>query len=411
MLKRIGVQQLQVGMYLEEFCSSWLNHPFWRSGFVITDAKDIERIRASSVSEVWIDCSKGLDVALGNVSVSVTEAKASIDAELNRAALGARPAEHNVDSEGYAQAAEVCAHAKQMVISIFQEARMGRAIDTVGAKQLVGEVLESVSRNDCALISLVRLKTVSEFTYMHSVAVCVLMVSLAGRLGLDREQTCSAGLAGLLHDLGKAAMPLDVLHKPGKLSDDEYAIIKRHPEEGSRMLKDCGIDGAVLDVCQNHHTKIDGSGYPLGVKGNEISLYSRMAAVCDVYDAISSGRPYKAAWDPAESMRKMAEWTNGHFDPVIFHAFVKSIGIYPVGALVRLDSGRLGIVIGQSAASLLTPKLKVFFSTKRNARIPPVIVDLSDPDCGEKIEAREDPAKWNFPDLVKLWSGLSSSPW
>jgi len=411
MLKRIGVRQLQVGMYLVEFCTSWLNHPFWRSGFVITDAKDIERIQASSVSEVWIDCSKGLDVAPGNVSVSVTEAKVSIDAELNRAALGARPAERIVDSESYAQAAEVCAHAKQMVISIFQEARMGRAIDTVGAKQLVEEVLESVSRNDCALINLVRLKTASEFTYMHSVAVCVLMVSLASRLGLDREQTCSAGLAGLLHDLGKSAMPLDVLHKPGKLSDDEYAIIKRHPEEGSRMLMGCGIDGVVLDVCQNHHTKIDGSGYPQGIKGNEISLYSRMAAVCDVYDAISSGCPYKSAWDPAESMRKMAEWTNGHFDPVVFHAFVKSIGIYPVGALVRLDSGRLGIVIGQSATSLLTPKLKVFFSTKHNARIPPTIVDLSNPDCGEKIEAREDPEKWNFPDLVKLWSGLSSSPW
>ena len=288
---------------------------------------------------------------------------------------------------------------------------MGRALDTTAAKQLVEQILDSVACNDCALISLVRLKTLSEFTYMHSVAVCTLMVSLAERLGLDREQIRAAGLAGLLHDLGKAVMPLEVLHKPGKLSDDEYAIIKRHPEEGSRMLLDCGINGAALDVCQNHHAKMDGSGYPFGVQGNEISIYSRMAAVCDVYDAISSGRPYKTAWDPAESMRKMAEWTDGHFDPVVFHAFVKSIGIYPIGALVRLDSGRIGVVIGQSTVSLLTPKVKVFFSTKRNAHVPPRIVDLSDPNCGERIQAREDPAKWNFPDLVKLWSGLSSSPW
>ncbi len=411
MLKRIGVQQLVVGMYLEEFCSSWLNHPFWRSGFVITDMNDIERIQASSVTEVWIDCSKGLDVVPGKRTVSTAEADTAIDAELNQVSLAERPAACFADHQTYAEAAQVCAQAKQVVISIFQEARMGRALDTAAAKQLVEQILDSVAGNNCALISLVRLKTVSEFTYMHSVAVCALMASLAERLGLDREQIRAAGLAGLLHDLGKAAIPLEVLHKPGKLSDDEYAIIKRHPDEGTRMLLDCGINGAVLDVCQNHHAKMDGSGYPFSVQGDEISIYSRMAAVCDVYDAISSGRPYKTAWDPAESMRKMAEWTHGHFDPVVFHAFVKCIGIYPVGALVRLDSGRIGVVVGQSSTSLLTPKIKVFFSTKRNARIPPLIVDLSDTDCAERIQAREDPAKWNFPDLIKLWSGLSSSPW
>lgn len=411
MLKRISVQQLQVGMYLHEFCCSWMDHPFWRSGFVITDREDVERIRASNVSEVWIDCVKGIDSAPDQASVSDAEEEAQVDAELRQIALEEPLALCIPANEGYAHAAEVCAHAKQVVIAIFQEARMGKAIDTVGAQLLIEEVLESVTRNPCALISLVRLKTASEFTYMHSVAVCALMVALASRLGLDREQTCSAGLAGLLHDLGKAAIPLDVLHKPGKLSDSEFAIIKRHPEEGSRMLQACGLDGAVLDVCLNHHARMDGSGYPRGITGTEISLFARMAAVCDVYDAITSGRPYKPAWDPAECMRKMAEWTSGHFDLVVFHAFVKSIGIYPAGSLVRLNSGRLGVVVGQSAASLLTPKLCVFFSTTRNARITPVIVDLSDPDCGETIEAREDPAKWNFPDLFKLWSGLSKSPW
>ena len=411
MRKKIAVQQLKVGMYLEEFCSSWLNHPFWRSGFVISDARDFERLLASSVSEVWIDSSKGLDLAPDEASTSAVEAGLRVDDQLQQLAFDARPAERTSDGQAYADAAAVCAEAKQMVIAIFQEARMGRAIDTPGARHLVESVFDSVSRNDGALISLVRLKTLSEFTYMHSVAVCVLMVSLASRLGLDREQACSAGLAGLLHDLGKAAMPVEVLHKPGKLSDDEYAIIRRHPEEGSRMLINCGIDGAALDVCQNHHAKIDGSGYPHGLKGEEISLFAKMAAVCDVYDAVSSGRPYKTAWDPAESIRRMAEWTSGHFDPLIFHAFVKSIGIYPVGALVRLDSGRLGVVIGQSAKSLLTPKIKVFFSTKRMARIRPTIVDLSDPACTEKIAAREDPAQWNFPDLVELWSGLSRAPW
>ena len=411
MLKKIRVQQLEIGMYLEEFCCSWMEHPFWRSGFVITDAKDIERIRDSRVSEVWIDRSKGIDIAPDKDSVSVADAQSRIETELNQIALQERPIEATPETDDYRHAAQLCIQAKPLIESIFQQARMGRSIDTTGAKELVEEILESVSHNDCALANLVRLKTSSDFTFMHSVAVCVLMVSLSKRLGLDRQQTSDAGLAGLLHDLGKAAIPIDVLHKPGKLSESEYVIVKQHPEQGSRILQKCGINGTALDVCLNHHARIDGAGYPCHIKGSEISIYARMAAVCDVYDAISSGRPYKEAWDPAESMRKMAEWTNGHFDPVVFHAFVKTIGIYPVGSLIRLASQRLGVVVGQSAVSLLTPKVKVFFSTKLNARITPLILDLSDPGCTDRIEAREDPAKWNFPDLVKLWSGLTNAPW
>ena len=411
MLKRVGIQQLQVGMYLEEFCCSWMEHPFWRSGFVITDVKDIERIRSSSISEVWIDCGKGIDVAPENPAVSVAESEDQIEATLNQVALDARPAENTLASEEYSRAAELCVGAKQTAVAIFQEARMGKAINTVGALNLVEQVIESVTRNSCALTSLVRLKTASDFTYMHCVAVCALMVVLAKRLGFDHEKTRTAGLAGLLHDLGKSALPIELLHKPEKLSDDEFSIIRQHPVEGLRILQHCGIDGAILDVCLNHHARADGSGYPNKFKGNEISLLAKMAAVCDVYDAISSGRPYKTAWDPAESMRKMAEWTHGHFDPVVFHAFVKSIGIYPVGSLVRLASGRLGVVIEQSASSLLTPSVKIFYSTKLNARISQEIVDLSAPNCKEVIEAREDPAKWNFPDLLTLWSGLASAPW
>lgn len=408
MRKRIGVKQLKVGMYLEEFCCSWLEHPFWRSGFVITDEHDIELIRASNIVEVWIDSSKGIDIETGVASVSVSEADDQIEAELKQVVLDpydGRLTEGSASDDEYRRAANLCSQAKQVVIALFEQVRMGKTIETGGARIVVEQVLEELSRNSCALISLVRLKTMSEFTYMHSVAVSVLMVALAMRLGLERRQICSAGLAGLLHDLGKATLPVDILHKPGKLSESEFSIVRRHPEEGLRLLQDSGIDGAVLDVCANHHAKMDGSGYPQGLKGNAISRFARMAAVCDVYDAISSGRPYKSAWDPAESMRKMAEWTSGHFDPVVFHAFVKSVGIYPVGSLVRLSSGRLGVVVGQSAGSLLAPSVKIFFSTKLNARVPQEIVDLSSPDFGEKIEAREDPAKWNFPDLNELWSG------
>jgi putative nucleotidyltransferase with HDIG domain len=407
MLKRVSVQQLQVGMYLEEFCCSWMEHPFWRSGFVITDAKDIERIRSSSVADVWIDSDKGLDIAPDKPSLSVAEAEYKIDAELQQVTGEEMLAETTAVGEEYARAAEICADAKQKVRALFQDVRMGKAIDTVGAAQLVEQVMASATRNSCAMVSLLRLKTASDFTFMHCVAVCALMVVLARRLGFNHDQTRTAGLAGLLHDLGKATLPIEILHKPEKLNESEFEIIRQHPAEGDRLLQASGIDQAIRDVCLNHHSRADGSGYPNKLKGKEISLLVRMAAICDVYDAISSGRPYKAAWDPAESIRKMAEWTQGHFDPVVFHAFVKCIGIYPVGSLVRLNSGRLGVVVGQSASSLLTPNVKVFFSTKLNACIAPEIIDLAAPGCNETIEAREDPAKWNFPDLFTLWSGLA----
>jgi HD-GYP domain-containing protein (c-di-GMP phosphodiesterase class II) len=407
MLKKIAVEQLTIGMHVKEFCGSWMEHPFWRNGFVLVDPKDIKSILASSIKEVWIDTSKGADIALGEVAVSSTEAEAEVDAALQQVAVAAREVAPVSIAVEMQRAAKICFQAKKAVISMFEEARMGKTVDIGGAQKLVEEITDSVARNPGALISLARLKTADDYTYMHSVAVCAMMVALAKQLGLDEVQTRSAGLAGLMHDLGKAAMPAEVLNKPGKLTDAEFEIIKTHPEEGHRLLlTGSNVDPVVLDVCLHHHEKVDGSGYPKGLKSDEISLFAKMGAVCDVYDAITSNRPYKAGWDPAESLRKMAEWSKGHFDWVVFQAFVKSLGIYPVGSLVRLSSGRLGVVVEQTGKALTGPSVKVFYSTSSNMRIAPQVIDLSRPGVAEKIAGREDPAKWKFSDLDELWSGI-----
>jgi HD-GYP domain-containing protein (c-di-GMP phosphodiesterase class II) len=409
MLKKINVEQIQLGMHLKEFCGSWMEHPFWRNGFVLTDPKDIETILASSIKEVWIDCAKGIDVAPGEAAVSEADSDAEVEAALAQVVLDRRSVAPVSTERELEHAAKICLQAKRAVISMFEEARMGKAVDTGGAKKLVEEITDSVARNPGALISLARLKTADDYTYMHSVAVCAMMVALSKQLKLDETQTRLAGLAGLMHDLGKAMIPMEILNKPGKLSQAEFEIVKQHPREGHRLLlTGVDVDPVVLDVCLHHHEKTDGSGYPDKLSDAQISMFAKMGAVCDVYDAITSNRPYKPGWDPAESLRRMAEWAKGHFDIQVFQAFVKSLGIYPIGSLVQLSSGRLGVVVEQTGKSLTTPTVKVFFSTKSNMRIIPELIDLARPGVTDKIVSREDPAKWRFPDLNELWSGIPS---
>ena len=409
MRKKIKTRELRLGMHLDELCGSWMEHPFWRSKFVLKDPEDIRRILDSGITEVWIDTSKGLDVpGQTQQEAEQTVTEMLMEAEIDRPAARPLPAaaiQLVSMEEELKRAALICAKAKHAVVSMFQEVRMGKAVSAESASELVEEISSSVLRNPGALVSLARLKTADDYTYMHSVAVCALMVSLARQLGLPEPDVREAGMAGLLHDLGKALMPIKVLNKPGKLTDEEFRVIKNHPVEGHRLLVEGGsASEIVLDVCLHHHEKVDGSGYPHRLRDEQITLFAKMGAVCDVYDAITSNRPYKAGWDPAESIRKMTEWSNGHFDKRVFQAFVKSIGIYPVGSLVKLASGRLAVVLEQSDKSLLAPRVKAFFSTKSQTYVVPEIIDLSVPGTVEKIVGRENAATWGIKNLDTLWS-------
>ncbi len=396
MHKRISVRDLRLGMFIHELGGRWLDHPFWRSAFLLAKQEDLLAIQQCGIPDVVIDTDKGLDV---EDAVAAAPVQAPPVPEHPAPAVEAAEPRLSLEQE-LVRARQIHAKAKRAVTALFNEARMGKALDVSTVAPLVDEINASLERNAGALLSLVRLKTADDYTYLHSVAVSALMVALGKRLGLEGEVLRQAGLAGLLHDVGKMAVPPEVLNKPGKLTDEEFAVVKSHPLQGWEILRASGMTEPIpLDVCLHHHERIDGTGYPERLSGEALTLYARMGAVCDVYDAITSERCYKAPWSPGEALKKMAGWRQGHFDEAVFQAFVKTVGIYPTGTLVRLKSGRLGVVMEQSEESLVKPQVRVFFSTKSNAPIKMELVDLG--RSQDAIEGLEDATAWGF-DLRKV---------
>ena len=407
MLKKIPVSQLRLGMHLHKLEGAWIQHPFWKTRFVIESTQDLQRLHECGVADCWIDTDLGLDVASPPLPAQVAAAAppaAPRPAPQPEPLPAPPPAEPSQPmSAELKQAAAICNRGREAVVAMFNEARMGRTVDAEGCLPLVEEISNSVIRNPGAMVSLARLKTKDDYSYMHSVAVCALMISLARQLGMDEADCRVAGLAGLLHDIGKALMPLEVLNKPGRLTEPEFAIMRSHPARGHQLLVEGqGCSEATLDVVLHHHERMDGTGYPHRLAADGISQLARMGAVCDVYDAITSNRPYKEGWDPAESIARMASW-KGHFDTVLFSAFVRSLGIYPTGSLVRLESGRLAVVLEQNAASLVAPVVKVFFSTKSQMPIPAERLDLAQRGCTDRIVGRETRVPGRFERLEELW--------
>ena len=411
-LIKVPTSQLCVGMYVNSFCGSWLQHDFFRTSFLIDSPKIVERLQASGLEAVMIDLSRGVAPAVR--SDPSAAAKASAEAEsgveapvapvvdvVTDAPKAAKPKPLAPLSEEMDKARDVTRMVRNTVESLFRDAQLGRNLDAQRIDTAVRSVHESLDRNPGALLSLVQIKRADEYTYMHSVAVSALMAQLAKTLGLDEAAQHQAATAGLLHDIGKVGVPNEILNKPGRLTEDEFKAVRNHPRNGYELLARGGeFDEVALDVCLHHHERIDGRGYPDRLKGDEITLFAKMGAICDIYDAISSNRSYKSAWTPFESLRQMASWGKGHLDPEIFRAFVQSIGVYPVGSIVKLKSNRLAIVTEQNANELRKPVLKAFYSTQLHERIEPRFVKLGKGQ--EEVVSVEDPETWNLPPIDQL---------
>lgn len=396
MLKKVDSSQLKIGMYIHDLSCDWMTHPFIRNRFLLSSQDEIRKILNAGIHDVVIDSSKGLDV---QDAPTLAEAQAATEREIVELVAKA-PVQTRVPlGEEMQRAVQIRHQASTLVRSVMQDARLGKAIELDQVQPVVQNITESILRNPGALVGLLRIKTKDDYTFLHSVSVCTLLVAFCRSRNLAADVTHQAGLGGLLHDTGKALVPDHILNKPGPLTDEEFAIIKKHPEDGYKILKQSPEIGPIpLDITLHHHERRDGSGYPSKQSEGEISELAQMAAIVDVYDAITADRVYHKGMSAAAALRKIYEWSKFHFNPQYAQEFMRCVGIYPVGTMVLLESGRLGVVIEPHETNLLAPKVNVFFHTKKNVYIKPETVDLSRGlgfGGGDKIIGHESPSKWN----------------
>ena len=393
MIKKVSKIDLRLGMFIHDLNCGWMEHSFLRNSFMLRKDSDLQKIMDSGISEVYIDTVKGIDAS---GSPTLGEVQADLAARmLDLSSPKPPPGGHTTHLEELGFAKKIQQEANKVIHSVLGDARLGRQIQVERLQPVVAQITESILRNPGTLVSLGRIREGDTYTFQHSVSVCTLLVSFCHYLELSPEIIHEAGIGGMLHDIGKMRVPDHILNKPAKLTDEEFAIMKEHVTLGLEILRGTpGISRTVIQVAGEHHERFEGSGYPEQLRGGEISQLGRMAAIVDVYDALTSNRIYHKGMEPPAALTKLFEWSDHHFDAELVQHFIQAIGIYPVGSLVKLASNRLGVVMEQSAQGLLSPKVRVMYDIPRGRRLSPVDIDLADPACDDSIVCNEDPEVW-----------------
>ncbi|PPK77005.1 putative nucleotidyltransferase with HDIG domain [Methylobacter tundripaludum] len=398
MIKKISIQQLKPGMFIHDINCVWMEHPFLVGALKIKNDKTIEKIAGLGVREVYIDTLKGLDVI---DAPTETEVNAEIEHKMLAMVQQVKPiTTTSTLSEELKRSREVYGEANKIISNIMHDVRIGKQIEVERIDPVVEKMANSILRNKDALLSLCRIKNKDDYTFLHSVSVGALLISFAHALDFKRDVIKQLGVGGMLHDIGKTKVPNEILNKPGALTEEEFVIMKSHVVHGCSILrKSPGIAQVSFDVASQHHERFDGSGYPLGLKNSEMSVYGQMAAIVDVYDAITADRCYHKGMEPTVAIRKMFEWSKFHFNPKLLRTFIRIVGIYPVGTLVMLESGKIGVVIEQSETDMTRPLVRIIFDAKKNYFIAPKDIDLAKPlgqGGGDRIVNYESSAKWDI---------------
>ncbi|MCW8885435.1 MAG: HD-GYP domain-containing protein [Motiliproteus sp.] len=378
MIKKIPVESLTVGMYIHDLNCRWIDHNFVRSQFAVKNDSTLVKVHETGVRELYIDTAKGTDLDEAPTKEEddrrQDQAVKEILRETPQKPKPVKPTDYHQE---LTQAVTLSKDASQLITDTMNDVRLGKQVELEKTEQTVTKMAQSLMRNPNALMGLGRIRDADQYTFEHSVSICTLMVAFAQYLEMEPEEVLQIGIGSMLHDIGKIKTPLEVLNKPGKLTDEEFKIMRHHVVMSREILeKSPDISPIALAVAAEHHERYDGSGYPKGLKGEEISVYGQMAAIVDVYDAITSDRCYHKGMPPTEALRKIYEWSQFHFNPTLAQQFIRFVGVYPAGSVVELKSKHVALVLAKDNQDPLSPSVLVVFDTKDRKLILPKERDL-----------------------------------
>ena len=402
-LRTIPVEMLRPGMFVHDLQANWFGHSFWRRRFLIKDEKMVKRLRQDeTLKEVIIDIASGLDVDPRQLAPTPEEDRqrfAALDMRYQET-LRSRAARLR-DSVSIEEERTRMRFLRQESIDAVRDlmgnARVGRQVDVQRVEPVIERMMGSVMRHRDALIPLLRLKDHNQYSFQHSVSVAALSLAFGATLGFDEPTLRQVALGALLHDIGKACTPEHILNKPGRLSDDEMIRMREHVVDSHRILAETpGITQLALESASFHHERFDGSGYPYGLAGADIPIHAQVVSIADAYDAMTSGRCYQHRIEPTEALRRLFGAANRHFREEMLQAFTRTVGIYPVGSLVRLDNEHLAVVLEVNRDNLLKPKLQVIYDTRSKCYIPPYELDLMRRRVSPLIVDYESYAHWGI---------------
>jgi putative nucleotidyltransferase with HDIG domain len=405
MIKKVKATDLRVGMYVHDLNMPWLEHGFARNRFLIHSDSEIAKILQLNSSEVLIDTVKGIDEAH---SPTLEEAESALmDKMIDVATAPINDAKAANSALTWIESQRIHSEAVKVVSDILGDARIGKQVDAEQAAPVVASIADAVLQNDGTLLSLCRIKNRDTYTFQHSVSISALLVTFCHSLGtFNSNQLIEIGLGGLFHDVGKMKIPSEILNKPGRLTDEEFAVMRSHVVEGVNYLQEGkNFSEAALRIVAEHHERFDGTGYPKGLLNDDISEIGQMTSIVDVYDAITSIRVYHSALEPSDALKRIFEWSGKHFDATLVQKFIKAIGIYPVGSLIRLDSDHLAVVLRQNEKNMLAPLVRIVFDAKTRHRLIPKTVNLAAPNCHNQIVGYETPDKWGIKPMQFIGKG------
>ena len=396
MIKKIAVEHLEPGMFVTDMNTPWVNHPFLTGRRLLRSAADIDTILKHGITHVYIDPGRGKDSAH---AVAVVEADRDVEDKLlqevdvSEAAgdeePGAPRPQDPFDVE-MDKAREIYHEAFLTVEQVFRTVEAGGQIEAERPRAVVTNMISSIFRNPDALLSLARIKGYDTYTFHHSINVAVLVLTLGTALGILDDELLRLGVGAILHDVGKVLVPAELIRRPGPLTPAEFAQMKQHTALGARLLLQApGIPDDAAAVPLNHHERYDGSGYPRALSGISVGKFGLVAAIPDVYDAMTTRRPYQQAFPPVVVLRRLYEWGGTRFHPLYVRHFIRQVGIYPAGTVLRLDTGETAVVVRQNRHDPVRPWVRIVTTPEGRPLPTPLDVDLREEDpAGEKPYAR-----------------------